>query len=358
MLKTKKKKTILVILSLLAITIIAFVLVCKCLNTDKVYYSDDDNGFIMGEYLCYNNVTVTANNKDFEYADIYNLSENTSIRTDLSVPKDNSVYFKRLYGNKVVYTKDYSLYVYDIENNTNERICEDFYGIAPGKNSFAYYDFDNTLWLYDVVNNSTEIIEEYAHQRLHGMTTENDYLYILREKDYYYYITVFNLMNKEKEADIAINNGIEDYDDYVADELAIIPNDDKVYFIKNGIFENIYQYDFSGKKEEKRFFEEMPSYFNMFTVNGDFVYYTISHGKENVFNKVIWDNEENGLYRKNINTGEITKLSDKCDFDEIIPTENYVYCYKVNYLIPQSIIKIEEFDTGYELEQIPVNGGV
>lgn len=342
MLKTKKKKTILVILSLLAITIIVFVIVCKCINTNKVDYPDDDNGFIMGEYLCYDNGTIIANNKDFEYADTYNLSENTSIRTDLSVPKDNSVHFKRLYGNKVVYTKDYSLYVYDIENNTNERICEDFYGIVPGKNSFAYYDFDNTLWLYDVVNNSTEIIEEYAHQRLHGMTTENDYLYILREKDYYYYITVFNLLTKEKEADIAINNGYEDWDDYMSGGLAIIPNGDKIYFVKNGILKKIYQYDFSGRKEEKRFFEEELSSLKLFTVNGDYIYYTISHGKER------------GLHKKNINTGETTKLSDKCDFDEIIATKNYVYCCKSRDLIPESIITPELT----ELEQISINSSV
>ena len=346
MLKTKKKKTIVVIVSLLSVIIIVFVLV-KCLNTNKVYYADDDNGYYTGEYLCYNNGTVTVYSHLDKYADTYNLSENTKTRTDLSVAEfGDTIYFKRLYGNKVVYKKDY-LYVYDIENNTDECIFKDVHGVALGRNSLAFFDFYNDkwfnrLWSYDVDNNRTEIIEEFGHQQLLEMEVQNDYLYILREKDYYYYITVFNLLTKEKEADIAINNGYEDWDDYMSGGLAIIPNGDKIYFVKNGIFKKIYQYDFSGRKEEKRFFEEDLSSLKLFTVNGDYIYYTISHGKER------------GLHKKNINTGEITKLSDKCDFDEIIATENYVYCYKSRDLIPESIITSELI----ELEQISVNSSV
>ena len=36
-------------------------------------------------------------------------------------------------------------------------------------------------------------------------------------------------------------------------------------------------------------------------------------------------------------------------------TDNYVYCYKINYFIPKSILYVKDLTVGYELTQIPIS---
>ena len=65
------------------------------------------------------------------------------------------------------------------------------------------------------------------------------------------------------------------------------------------------------------------------------------------------EDENNGLWEVDIETGTKKKLSDECVFDDLLATENYLYCYRKDYLLPRGMAN--DWYKGYSLKQIPIN---
>ena len=65
------------------------------------------------------------------------------------------------------------------------------------------------------------------------------------------------------------------------------------------------------------------------------------------------EDENNGLWEVDIETGTKKKLSDECVFDDLLATENYLYCYRIDYLLPRGMANARY--KGYILKQIPIN---
>ena len=121
-------------------------------------------------------------------------------------------------------------------------------------------------------------------------------------------------------------------------------------------------YTFNGEKYQNEYFNY---YFNN-TIRsvdrsvdhscfqGKYVAYSLRKSKATVIYDKTIRSQDNGLYIGNLETGETKKLSEKCEFDDILVTDNYVYCYKINYFIPKSTLYVKDLTVGYELTQIPI----
>ncbi|WP_337809305.1 hypothetical protein [Ruminococcus sp.] len=59
------------------------------------------------------------------------------------------------------------------------------------------------------------------------------------------------------------------------------------------------------------------------------------------------------MWEVDIETGTKKKLSDECVFDDLLATENYLYCYRKDYLLPRGMAN--DWYKGYSLKQIPIN---
>ncbi len=350
-----KKSKLKILIFLFSFLILCFmtIAVLKCIYQNTDFSKDIDSGFYAGEYLKYNDGVLTVRDPNYKYSETYELGNNTKYKTDFSKISSHTMYNDEVYGTKIVYRGGLSLYIYDTINNNSKLIFENYHKYITCKNSVICVDNDNNIYLYDVVNENMSVICENISENICTLDTQNDYLYILREDNYYYFITVFDLVSKNKIADFKINEGISDYYDY--DDAYMIANGEKVIVCLESGFKKPVFYDFSGKSFTNNQLDELAPHMDLLTVNGDYLYYTLRDREVTLLNDDTKSNESNGLYKRNITTGKVEKISDECLFDEIIATENYLYCYKINYLTPRSLFKLENLLVGYNLTQIPIN---
>ena len=94
------------------------------------------------------------------------------------------------------------------------------------------------------------------------------------------------------------------------------------------------------------------NYVNAVTYNNGKIYFSAEKSEWNIVRTTVED-ENNGLWEVDIETGAKTKLSDECVFDDLLATENYLYCYRIDYLLPRGMAN--DWYKGYSLKQIPIN---
>lgn len=101
------------------------------------------------------------------------------------------------------------------------------------------------------------------------------------------------------------------------------------------------------EKEDKELFKEYNAE-NMVS-NNDAIFFNI-HDYVSTFYKQTTNAESNGLWKYNIKSDTLTKISDECIIDDLLATENYLYCYKINYVFPYGMF--DDINLGYKIEQI------
>lgn len=355
--KLKVVFAVLLFLLLVFVGIIAF----KLFSKNNNFSADADTGFYSGRCMTYNNGILTVKDPNYGYVDTYDLRENKKSKTDIPMQEIYHNYVK--YGTKIAYVDTVAervsreevmsgfkdrvyLYIYDTEDKSEKEVFDNCKSIVFCKNSVAYSDEEQNILLYCVDSGETELLCEKFDGKIADASAMNDYLYIISERGSKTFITIFSVTTKNQTAEIEIEENLKDY--------IIIPNDEQIVVHPVGNFRDLRFYDFSGNKtvSDLSHSDLLPSELNVF--NKDYQYNSVRRKETSIFYDRTLFSPTNGLYQTNNITGETVKLSDKCYFEEILATDNYVYCCEIDYVISQGIIKTD-ISTGYTLLQIPVN---
>lgn len=359
--KTKRFKFLIIAVVSLILTIIGCI-VFNCFIQQTQYHFDGDTGFYCGNYLTYNNGVLTVKDPLYGYVDTYKLGENEKSRTVISTQEISHNYV--VYGTKIAYINTVSkkvskdiemsgfkttryLYIYDTVNESNNIVFNDCEEVVYCKDSVTYTDGKQNVYLCQVESGETEILHNSIVGEIVEISTINDYLYIFRlldNKDSY--ITVFDIKTKNLVADFKIK---EDFENYV-----VKPNNKEIIVHRKSNYKNLKFYDFSGNETTNSINDSNYFASELSVYNGDNNCYSVRNKETaTLYDRTLFD-PNNGLYVTDIKAGGTTRLSGDCEFEELIATENYIYCYTINHIISQGIIKDTPI-TGYTLRQIPIN---
>lgn len=349
--KKTKKYMLITVAAVLAVTLITLVILN--LTGSNKFLPDSDSGYYTSTYLTYCDGKIYEH-YDHNKTNVYDISANEKHTVDTDFLSDN-VYNKILIDDMIVYCdEDNVLYSYDINYKTKKIISKSYDKYIQAENFLVYID-DGNIYKYDLHTDEKELIYDNADGELISLCMQNDYLYYYANKGYYYIVTVFDLSDKAIEAEFKVND--DNFDSSKLSYSALIANKDEV--IINYTYDNAYNvitFDFSGKRTKNEYISEL---FNKYSdielccYKGDFLYFTRRKHTETVLYDITSSNKDNGLYKLNMKTGETDKLSDICNFTDIIATDNYLYCYKIKYLIPNNAVKLDLI-CGSELMQFDI----
>ncbi len=348
------KKALIVILSVLSAVLICVLLYnFVWLRSVSSLLPDSDSGCYTSACLTYFDGKVYEN-YDYNKTNVYDTSANEKHTVDTEFLSDDA-YKKILIDDMLVYSdEDNVLYSYDINNKTEKIISESFDEYIQAENFLVYID-DGNIYKYDLHTDEKELIYDNTDGKLISLCVQNDYLYYYANKGYDYIVTVFDLSDKAIEAEFKVNE--DNSDSSQLENSALIANGNEV--IINYTYDNAYNVitlDFSGRRTKNEYISEL---FNKYSdielccYKGDYLYFTRRKHTETVLYDITSSNKDNGLYKLNMKTGETDKLSDICNFTDIIATDNYLYCCKIKYLIPDNAFKLD-LKIGAELMQFDI----
>ncbi len=376
--KKSKLKTTIIILSVILFVISGFIIYSVFFKNSN-YKSDSDTGFYSARYMKYNNGILTVKDPygsyiDTHYIDTYELNEGKKYRTDIPDSLKDTTCIK--YDDKFIYTDSVMievpreiemsglgyigyLHMYDTDDSSDEIIYEN-YGVVIFCRDCVVYTNDETqvCYVYDVKTGNSEVLYEKLEGDYFEYYVRNEYFYVIRTVDKTEsYITIFDLKTKTMQADFKIDEVIIDnsgeYPPKVNDYV-INANGDEIIIHPTVNFRNLKFYDFNGKSTTSNLESSDIPRAELSAYNGDYKYYSVRDNTTSMFYDRTQFNPTNGLYMTNVKTGETTKLSNDCRYDGLLATENYLYCYTINRIIPEDIIRDMPV-TGYTLTQIPVN---
>ena len=373
-----KKKLIIILTSIgLLICIIAGLVIFN--SNSKALLPDNDTGFYTSEYMTYNNGTLTVKNPSNNTYDIYNLSKNT--KETISSDKFGSFNSVGFYGTKTVYSqrnkvlldpqmlvdgstlKHHStLYVHDSKTDKDEIINQTCVHIAFGKDKVAFTDENQNIYVYDVLTNKTELICEQFEKEITGFKTTNDCVVVFSTREKLNsYTTVFDINTGKKISEFLIEEKNTDFHVELYNNKILVSKYAKFETIKI----NNYAYSIRGNDGYKCYDlngnlldTSKPDFISVGegegTFNSDYFYYNNRAVESDILHERTVANPLNGLYKTNLITNETEKISDECDFDCLLATENYLYCFTTKYTFPQEILKLDQ-ESGYAIKQISIN---
>ena len=348
-------------------------------SNSKALLPDNDTGFYTSEYMTYNNGTLTVKNPANNTYDIYNLSKNT--KETISSDKFGSFNSVGFYGTKTVYTESNkvlldpqmlidgstlkhhcTLYVHDSQTDKNEVINTSCLHKSFSKDKVAFTDENQNIYVYDVLTNKTDLICEQFEKEITGFKTTNDCVVVFSTREKIdSYTTVFDINTGEKLSEFLIEEKNTDF--YV--ELY----NNKILVKKYGKFETlkINNFAYSIKDNNKYSFYDLkgnklnstrPDFISVGegtgAFNSDYFYYNNRVVDSDILHERTVAHPINGLYKTNLITNETEKITDECEFECLLATENYLYCFTTKYTFPQEILKTGH-ESGYAIKQIPIN---
>lgn len=354
--KVKKKLSplliCLIILSALLLVIAFFVLTKEKVDlkpdSDTSYYNSYEYGcnsmriyngkrFPMSDdYMVYKDGNLYVKDPMYFRADIYYSDRKENVSTSITSQRIENI---------EVYCDDGSLYMENHATQEKQKLDE--------QSQILFFDGDRVLYSVDKkklvivdaknINDRKEIdyIGEIFYISINSNTlnviTKNEYKYEIFQYD------VDTYLQKSHFEHSTLSN---------LDEPAII-NDYFLYCCK----------DLINTSEECTFLKynlktgeisraALHNYVQSVTYNNNKIYFSAEKSEWNIVRTTV-ENENNGLWEVDIDTGTKKKLSDECVFDDLLATENYLYCYRKDYLLPRGMAN--DWYKGYILKQIPIN---
>ena len=375
--KKKKStlKTTIIILSVILLVISGFI-IYNVFFKNSNYKPDSDTGFYSSRYMKYNNGILTVKDPygsyiDTHYIDTYELNEGKKYRADIPDPLKDATYIKK-YDDKFIYTDsvmievpreiemsglgylDY-LHIYDTDDGSDEIIYENFGAVIYCQDCVVYTnDETQACYVYDIKTGTSDVLYENLEGDYFEYHARNEHFYVIRTVDETdSYVTVFNLKTKTMETDFKIDEVII-YKPALQSNYVIEPTDDEIIIHPSVNSKNLKFYDFNGKSTTSNLENSDMLGAELSKYNGDYKYYSVRDNTTSMFYDRTQFNPTNGLYMTNLKTGETTRLSLKCKYDDLLATENYLYCLTIDRIIPEDII-VDMPITGYTLIQIPIN---
>ena len=296
------------------------------ISNESGYFSDDFN---KNDYLQYSNGQLIA--KDFGHTKATIFSGNGA--KSISVPK--SLYQA---DNKMIYIKSNKLYVKNTETDVETFIDDNCSLFCVSGDKIAYQK-DSSVFIANINTPEKKLKIADIEYKIEHLCIEENVLYLIERNigDCYFYSYSIDdstqLSSFEYSMSSPINGTCLDdgyYYYYYEDTQTVIRTD-----MATGAFEGVVTH---------------PDIIDM-CVNGDKLYF-ISEQTEGEIVTTTVECEDNGIWEVDIPTGESRKLSDKCVFNDLLATDNYVYCYKIDYLLPRGMAN--SWVKGYEIEQISI----
>lgn len=236
-----------------------------------------------------------------------------SVETNEKEVIDTGCKYFVLNNNAIIYTKDNEIFIKDI--NTFELI-----NVINVQNEIYYLDIiDNYLYLIEYTeakktNTASLVLDRYDFYKYDINTAEilksttghfNNHIQnitVCDDKFFYYYIDTYSIhsldLDKEKSMSPIINYDIVDI-----------------------------------------------------VSNGEDVFYLSEKTESEIIRKTV-DCETNGIWKIDAENYTVSKVSDKCSFENILATKNYVYCYKIEYVFPRGVAN--SWAKGFSIEQIAI----
>lgn len=351
----KYKKKLLLISVILSLIIV--ILLLTFYNSGDNFKPDSDHSFYKSEYMVYSDGMITIKNPNNYEFDIYKLGESKHSYKCKEL-SDISKYAAEAKGNYVIYD-DQGLTIYD-NGKKSEHLIANNYDISELGNNCVYYTKNNQIYCYNILNEDTCIINDVPYEDINSLVFADKYLLVYYNDNHFRKINIYDENNKLI-SDFKLHSDSLDFHDFDDVYIDLIKEQIIVYPGRGENTEVLF-YTFNGEKYQNEYFNY---YFNN-TIRsvdrsvdhscfqGKYVAYSLRESKANVIYDKTIRSQDNGLYIENLETGETKKLSEKCEFDDILVTDNYVYCYKINYFIPKSILYVKDLTVGYELTQIPI----
>lgn len=296
------------------------------ISNEYGYFSDDFN---KNDYLQYSNGLLIA--KDLRHTNATFFTENKT--ESVSVPKT-------LYqaDNIMIYIESDNLYVKNTETDKETLIDDNCSLFCVGGDKIAYQK-ESSVFVADInIPDKKSKIADIKH-KIEYLCIEGNVLYLIERNfsDCYFYsynidnltqLSSFEYSTSSPIKGTCLDDGYYYY--YYEDTQRVIRTD-----MATGAFEGVVTH---------------PDIVDM-CVNGDKLYF-ISEKTEGEIVTATAQSEKNGVWEVDIPTGECRKLSDKCVFDDLLATDNYVYCYKIDYIFPRGTAN--GLVKGYEIEQISI----
>lgn len=329
-------------------------------------------------FLCYNFLyyPLSKNETDEKF---YISAKNKMIYSDktISVKEPNNNKFDLFYDAQkkqyecnsvakiddgIVYSNDNGIYIENDNGVITEIENPNVYKFIVAKDNIYFIDKTSNLLIYDL--NKKDLIEKpFDYGEIEWMGINGDKIF---------------MMGRLCEDDNIPNNVIEKYGNKIMVLFSIDINSlellDVFYFKKetgfnvitpllvgNKLFyvstntstdlSTVFLVDFHDN-ESKFIFRQ--KYITNIVSNSKDIFFSVEKAKYIPFKIPDSDYKySNGLWIYNIDSDKKVKILDDSVYEDLLATDNYLYCYKVKYIFPRSTL--ENINLGYSIEKIQIN---
>ncbi len=354
--KLLRNKKIIISVTVILALVICFMLISFFRNTSNFFeikidndkssycsneYNYSSHGLFNSRYLSYNDGRLIAKNRNGDNITAYSPTDKKSF----SVPKD-----AYMLKNKLFYVQNKKLYCKNIDTNDLELIdndCDDF----VFNDEIIAYTKDKNIYIKEINGFNTKGVINLKNE-IYYLSAVDDNLYLIervyntQEKMYgtnlrpgkQYIFSKYNANTLELVSSVT--------KDFVNSIKYIAVCKDIFYFYYDET-QAIYAASLDGN------YLPPIQYKNVIDIvsNNENIFFVSEKSEKNIIRTTV-ECETNGIWKVDVSNNTLKKVSDKCAFDNILATENYVYCYKIIYSLPRGMDTM--FAIGYSLDQIPI----
>lgn len=339
-----KKKCTIVLISVLTVAciVLAYLLFFYNPAFNMIYDSDTDSYF-NNSYLSYNDGTLAAADYRKTKVTAYDSKDNSTITLS-----SNGC----LISGNLFYINGDKLCQLDTTTNTRKTIDTDCLNFVCNNDVIAYAKNDS------VILKGTATLENI------GVVKADNQIYYINISDGNLYVAERVFMDKTNEYGYSVKVGkqyvFKKYDlksckllksktaNYVNGLRYVTVCKDTFYFFcdETQTVNNVCL------NKESNYPTIQHADIKFITSNNDCVYYISEKTESAIIRKTV-ESPYNGIWKLEVSSDKPTKIADKCDCDEILATENFLYCYTINYILPRGMAN--SCVKGYLIDQLAIS---
>lgn len=205
----------------------------------------------------------------------------------------------------------------------------------------------NTLSIYNYFDDTVSEIKTDLKYTINNFVKKDNYI-ILSSR--YYNTETQNTTFKVEKYKSNNYTLISSYEFASSDNSKVLFTDSEIFLIApprgHAVF---YRINIDDKKLEKIFEYDNVKFV---TSNGyGIVFSSVTYVKSQLIRQVD-ENNNNGVFIYNVKSNTLTKLSDDCDMEDLISTDNYIYAYHKKYVLPKGLAN--SWTMGYSIKDYPI----
>lgn len=339
-----KKKCTFILLSVLAVACIVFAYLLFFYNpTFNMVYDSDTDSYFNNSYLTYNDGTLAAADYRKTKVTAYDSKNNSTV----TLPSNGC-----LINGNLFYINGDRLCLLDTTTNTRKTIDTGCQNFVCNNEVIAYAKNDS------VILKDTTTLENI------GVVKADNQIYYINISDGNLYVAERVFENKTNEYGYNVKVGkqyvFKKYDlksckllktkteNYINELRYVTVCKDTFYFY----YDETQTVNNVCLDEDVKYPTIQHINVKFITSNNDCVYYISEKSESAIIRKTV-ESPYNGIWKLEIGSDMPTKISDKCDCDEILATKNFLYCYTINYILPRGIAN--SWVKGYLIDQFAIS---